>query len=67
MKHAEFKIGMQFTFGHGGKVWEVTDIGQRTVIAIKEKEGWMAGPPYAVDEVVFDEHDIPACEPLVQS
>lgn len=22
---------------------------------------WLNGPPYAVEEVVFDEHDLPAC------
>lgn len=25
--------------------------------------GWYAGPPYAVAEMVFDENDMPACEP----
>jgi hypothetical protein len=26
-----------------------------------EREGWFSGPPYAVAEVVFDEHDIEGC------
>lgn len=28
-----------------------------------EAEGWFRGPPYAVVEVVFDEHDQEGCEP----
>ena len=26
-----------------------------------EAEGWFNGPPYAVDEVVFDENDMGSC------
>lgn len=33
MRHDEFKIGMEFRMGEG--VWRVTDIGTRTVIAIR--------------------------------
>jgi len=29
-----------------------------------ESEGWFNGPPYAVQELVFDEDDLPACEPI---
>jgi len=29
-----------------------------------ELEGWFNGPPYAVAEHVFDEDDLPACEPV---
>ena len=25
---------------------------------------WLAGPPYAIVEHVFDEHDLPACSPM---
>jgi hypothetical protein len=28
-----------------------------------EAEGWFRGPPYAVAEIVFDEHDLEGCEP----
>jgi hypothetical protein len=28
-----------------------------------ELEGWFNGPPYAVNEVVFDEEDLDECEP----
>jgi hypothetical protein len=33
MKHSEFAIGQAFTTGHG--LWRCTDIGTRTVIAIR--------------------------------
>jgi hypothetical protein len=46
MKHGEFKIGMEFRIGGG--LWRVTDIGTRTVIAIRidrvEIEGGTPGP-----------------------
>ncbi len=29
-----------------------------------ESEGWFNGPPYAVQEHVFDEDDLEACEPV---
>jgi hypothetical protein len=29
-----------------------------------EAEGWFIGPPYAVEEVAFDEDDMEACEPV---
>ncbi len=29
-----------------------------------ESEGWFNGPPYAVQEQVFDESDLEACEPV---
>ncbi len=29
-----------------------------------ESEGWFNGPPYAVQEFVFDEDDFEACEPV---
>jgi hypothetical protein len=30
-----------------------------------EAEGWFRGPPYAVAETVFDEHDQEGCEPAI--
>ena len=27
---------------------------------------WYHGPPYAVAEIVFDEYDLEACEPVAQ-
>lgn len=29
-----------------------------------EAAGWFDGPPYAVAEIVFDEYDFAACEPV---
>ena len=88
MKHSDFKIGMEFTTALGERLWRVTDIGTRTIIAIRiddhkvcrynsetrtrvveidqeaEKHGWFNGPPYAINENVFDEYDIEGCEPV---
>lgn len=63
---AYLKIGGHFTNGAGE--WIVTDIGSRTLSAIrleqkmKDDPSWKAGPPYAVPEVVFDEDDILSIE-----
>jgi hypothetical protein len=65
MKHADFAIGQRFLLGDNR--WQVTDVGKRTVIAImvaNEEADWLKGPPYAVVEHVFDEHDLPGCEPV---
>lgn len=39
--------------------WRCTDVGRRTILAIELnpdlEEAWLAGPPYVVREVVFDE------------
>ena len=63
MKHEDFKVGE--TFLCGGKVWKCTDKGTRTIIVIKinpdRDPSWLAGPPYAIPERVFDEYDIEAC------
>ena len=65
MKHSEFSIGGEFVTATG--TWRCTDIGSRTIIAIKvsdyEDLSWFNGPPYAVAEVVFDEDDREACWP----
>lgn len=62
MKHEDFKIGLEFRCGSSN--WRVTDIGTRTVVAVElgRDATWYVGPPYAVDEVVFDENDFPVCE-----
>lgn len=81
MKHQDFSIGMEFRCGD--RLWKVTDVGTRTVVAIRidsitvtktpptqhltlnrteaEADGWFNGPPYAIAEVVFDEHAIEEC------
>ena len=63
---AYLKIGGPFTNGAGE--WIVTDIGSRTLSVIKLEQkmkddpSWLAGPPYAVAEIVFDEDDILSIE-----
>ena len=62
MKHEDFKIGLEFRLS--GKRWRCTDVGQRVVVAIyieNREEHWFTGPPYAVQEWVLDEYDLPAC------
>lgn len=60
------KIGSHFT--NSGGEWIVTDIGSRTLAAIKlepkmeDDPSWLAGPPYAVAEFVFDEDDLNSIE-----
>ena len=65
MQHADFQIGMEFltVTGH----WRVTDIGTRTVIAIKIDQTDPRnynGPPYSIVESVFDEYDFGGCAPV---
>lgn len=64
MKLADFEIGKSF-FSSGGFEWRCTDKGTRTITAIMldpDKDvSWFNGPPYAVNEVVFDEYDIDSC------
>jgi hypothetical protein len=65
MRHSDFWIGREF-LTEGGR-WRCTDVGTRTIAAIKlDKDhdpGWYNGPPYAVLESVFDEYSIEGCEP----
>jgi hypothetical protein len=56
MKPSEFCIGLEFMCGPFW--WRCTDIGTRTVAAIRLIEDdpvWYQGPPYMVQEVVLDE------------
>jgi hypothetical protein len=61
MKHSDFKIGMIF-YLCTGQAWRCTDTGSRTINAIELPDhlskDWFNGPPYAVQEIVFDEHDM---------
>lgn len=64
MKHGDFWIGMEFVMA--GARWRCTDVGTRTICAIKldgRDESWSAGPPYALAEYCFDEDDFSICEP----
>jgi hypothetical protein len=64
MEHADFRIGMEFFTATGR--WRVTDIGTRTIIAIKldhtDPRNYN-GAPYSIVESVFDEYDLEGCEP----
>ena len=63
MEHGDFTIGKEFMTASG--TWRCTDIGTRTIIAIKVSDrddtSWFNGPPYAVAEMVFDEYDLGGC------
>ena len=61
MQHADFTIGTEFETCTGQR-WRCTDIGRRTILAIELQPeldtAWFNGPPYSVEEIVFDEQDI---------
>ena len=61
MQHADFTIGTEFETSTGQR-WRCTDVGQRTILAIELRPeldpAWFIGPPYSLEEVVFDEQDI---------
>lgn len=63
MNHGAFSIGLEFFMS--GARWRCTDVGRRTVVAIKldhdDDPSWYDGPPYAVSERVLDENDLRAC------
>jgi len=63
MKHDDFAIGQEFGADTGR--WRRTDVGTRTVIAIKvsayDDPSWFNGPPYAALEIVLDEDDLESC------
>jgi|SRR4029077_12255069 len=65
MKPSDFKIGTEFLTGSGR--WRCTDVGKRTIAAIKldhdDDPSWYNGPPYAVAEHVFDEYDLEGISP----
>lgn len=64
MKIEDFKIGECF-YGLAGFKWRCTDKGSRTITAImidpEKGEEWYIGPPYSVNEEVFDEKDMVNC------
>ena len=62
MEHSEFHIGLEFFLG--GVRWRCTDVGTRTISAIKldaPDDSWYNGPPYAVAEFCLDEYTIEGC------
>ena len=64
MKHSQFRIGREFLTATGR--WRCTDVGTRTIAAIKldldHDPAWYNGPPYAVVESVFDEDGMEGCD-----
>jgi hypothetical protein len=65
MKLSDFRIGSEFLTETGR--WRCTDVGKRTIVAIKldhdDDPAWYNGPPYAVVEHVFDEFSIEGLSP----
>jgi len=63
MDHKNFRIGLLFLTATG--LWRCTDVGTRTIAAIKiekaRKHPDYNGPPYSVVERVFDENDFGGC------
>jgi hypothetical protein len=77
VNHSEFAIGIPFYTlrytknGWKNVKWRCTDIGTRTIIAIEVDEIEPRnnnGPPYSIQETVFDEYDMGSCEiyPLIE-
>lgn len=64
MKIKDFTIGEKF-YASAGFEWLCTDKGTRTITAIMlepdKAEHWFNGPPYHIDEEIFDEHDMLRC------
>lgn len=64
MKINDFKIGEKF-YGSAGFTWLCTDKGTRTICAIMlepdRSEVWFKGPPYMLNEKVFDEDEMSNC------
>lgn len=64
MEHSDFTIGLYF-YTSTGK-WLCTDVGTRTICAIKiitTTDYLETCPPYSVVEYVFDEDSILGCSP----
>lgn len=64
MKISDFEIGKPF-YGSAGFKWLCTDKGTRVITAIMldydKDESWFKGPPYSLEEQVFDEYEMQAC------
>ncbi|MGF6900385.1 hypothetical protein [Paraburkholderia sp. GAS348] len=60
MEHSEFEIGMEFYTG--SELWRCTDVGRRTIVAVRVKDGYPVphqAPPFSdAVEQVFDEYDL---------
>lgn len=63
MQLTDFYIGLEF-LGPAGFRFRCTDVGQRTILAIRLHEDdprWYEGPPYVLKEEVFDEKGLGSC------
>jgi hypothetical protein len=64
MKSTDFHIGLEF-LGRAGLWRRCTDVGTRTILAIRLDPGedpvWHQGPPDIVEEMVFDEDELEGC------
>lgn len=64
MKPADFHVGMKFYMS--GQPWRCTDVGTRTICAIKldhdHDTSWYDGPPYALNEHILDEYALAVCK-----
>jgi hypothetical protein len=61
----DFRIGLEFYTAEGK--WRCTDVGTRVIAAIKldaPDTSWYNGPPFAGEEIVFDEELLAAIETL---
>lgn len=70
MKHSDFSIGTRFLTAVG--VWICTDVGTRTIAAIRVPDDteeelmgasvnqWLQGPPYVLEERLFNEKEMAA-------
>lgn len=59
MKISDFYIGLEFQ--NSAQSFRCTDVGARTISAIaldKDDERWYVGPPYMVEERLFNEKDV---------
>ena len=62
LEKSDFYIGFEFWTATGR--WRCTDVGTRTIAAIKLDEpdpSLYNGPPYKIVEHVFDEYDFDGC------
>jgi hypothetical protein len=62
MRLADFHIGLEFM--EGPFWWRCTDVGTRSIAAIKLVEDdsvWYVGPPYMIEEVLLDEAKLADC------
>jgi hypothetical protein len=60
-----FEIGKPFLMSD--RVWICTDVGRRTICAVRLKDllrSSDSGPPYSIVEHVLDRYDMEACEVL---